>query len=706
MPTQDRIVPDGRFHSFHVEGDKPGEKHGWYILHLDPYPVGTFADWRLRKPHTWKEPFPKGLSGEERAALERRCAEARAKEQAEIERREAKARREAEYIWNHADPAPENHPYLQKKKIKVNGARLYRRCLVLPVRDVEGNLHSLQLISPTGEKRFLRGGRVVGCSCPLGHLQERIYITEGFATGATVYQVTGKAVAIAFHAGNLKPVAEALRKEYPKTELVIAADNDAWTDGNPGLSKAREAAKAVKGKVAVPRFQDTSTHPTDFNDLFRLEGGETVTRQLERTWHPEALGRPPGVLASEVKPEPVRWFWDKWIALGELSILEGDPGLMKSTMAIDLTARLTRGLPLPDGSPAQIPSSGVVLITTEDNFAHTVRPRLGVAGADINRVRLVKRVTGPDGTLRPLTLPDDLLEIEKAICDVDARLVVIDPISASLSPSVDAWKDTSLRPVLARLEDLAERSAVAILVLRHLTKGSSTKALYRGQGSIAFSAAARAVLLVAEDQDNPGGHVLAMLKSNLAAPQASLCYCAEVVEGILKVRWKGQSPLTSVNLLDDSQAREERSRTDEAVEFLEGALAAGRVLSIEIISTARKLGISDRTLRRARRQLHVKSYHEGEGKDQRWYLELAEGAKKPSEGANIENLAPSAQNTELTGFRPIILAERANPPIVALSAPALALSAPPSEVPKTPPPATSPASVPTRPQPRRRKKEL
>ncbi|HEV2491481.1 MAG TPA: DUF3631 domain-containing protein [Terriglobia bacterium] len=279
--TQSEIIADDRIHRFHVEGDKPGRKNGWYILHLNPYPVGAFGAWNRDGHHTWKRPVPRSLSREDRAALQKSCIEADARLEAEIAVNQAKARARAKYIWNRVALAPSNHPYLVKKHISPNGAKLHRNLLLLPVRDVEGALHSLQFIGASGEKNFLTGGRVSGCCCAIECPGQRIYVAEGFATGATIHEVTGEAVAVAFNASNLKPVAIAIRKKHPETELVIAADNDAWTDGNPGQAHAFEAAKAVKAKVALPRFRDTSTRPTDFNDLFVLEGAEEVRKQLE-----------------------------------------------------------------------------------------------------------------------------------------------------------------------------------------------------------------------------------------------------------------------------------------------------------------------------------------------------------------------------------------------------------------------------------------
>ena len=119
-------------------------------------------------------------------------AEVRAEVEAEKERRQAKARREAEAIWKLAQPASKDHPYLAKKQIKPHLARTYKERLILPLRDADGVLHSLQFVSPLGRKSFLYGGRVTGCCCGLGNVNGRIYIAEGYATAATIHEVTAK----------------------------------------------------------------------------------------------------------------------------------------------------------------------------------------------------------------------------------------------------------------------------------------------------------------------------------------------------------------------------------------------------------------------------------------------------------------------------------------------------------------------------------
>ena len=209
---------------------------------------------------------------EELAERKRITAERDAKEAAEDARRKLEARDRAKLIWIEAYFNPDGHAYLTNKGIAAHGTKniktekvreiapdlsseLTGELLVIPMRDSAGILHSLQFITADGTKRPLTGGLKRGCYFSLGNPSGGVLcIAEGFATGASIYEATGYAVAVAFDAGNLLAVAKALREKFPGLLLVLCADDDANTPGNPGLTKAREAAQAVGGRVAVPDF--------------------------------------------------------------------------------------------------------------------------------------------------------------------------------------------------------------------------------------------------------------------------------------------------------------------------------------------------------------------------------------------------------------------------------------------------------------------
>lgn len=253
-PVKPLDLPEGKLVRFRVRGDKSGSRNGWAVLHRSPVAAGAFGSWRTGEQHTWRADTPCDLSPAERAEQRRKlqaAQQARADEEARVR---AAAAARAVKLWGTAQPATNAHPYLQAKGVHAYGLRAVRDQLIVPARDTEGRLHTLQFIGPDGTKRFLTGGRISGCYFAIGKPHDVLLLGEGYATCATLYQATGHAVAVAFNAGNLLPVARALRAKFPRLQLVIAADNDTGTDGNPGLTAAIAAALAVGGRVAVPHF--------------------------------------------------------------------------------------------------------------------------------------------------------------------------------------------------------------------------------------------------------------------------------------------------------------------------------------------------------------------------------------------------------------------------------------------------------------------
>lgn len=264
----------------------------WKSIHSNgKITIGTlFHD---AKRHGWSGGKSNGnrhaLSEAERAEREQR----RQQEQEAEARRRQDAQREASEIWSSSKPAPEDHAYLVRKAVKAHGVRIYSGnraignmscdgALLVPVRDAVGEVCTLEFISAQGEKRFLPGGRKSGGYFSIGRHAGAIVIAEGFATGASVHEATGHATAVAFDKGNLRPVALALRGKFPDVRIIIVADDDYETTGNPGMTAAREAAAAVGGLVAVPDFgADRSDGAKDFNDLLLARGAEAVRAAIQ-----------------------------------------------------------------------------------------------------------------------------------------------------------------------------------------------------------------------------------------------------------------------------------------------------------------------------------------------------------------------------------------------------------------------------------------
>lgn len=281
LTTDDEIIPDGKLRRVTLTTDKKLSKNGWYVLHDDGIPAGSFGSWKTGVTVTWCAKSDHELSSDERAEYKRRITEQRRQREAEEARTQAEAADRAASIWAQATPANDDHPYLQRKQIAAACARLYKDMLVIPARTADGKITSLQFISADGSKRFLTGGQKRGAYATIGRPSDTILIAEGFATAANLHAVSGCATVIAFDAGNLEPVARTIRDKFPDKQIIICADNDQWTTEpieNPGLHYARLAAKPIGANVAYPEFakSDLANRPTDWNDFALLYGNDRI----------------------------------------------------------------------------------------------------------------------------------------------------------------------------------------------------------------------------------------------------------------------------------------------------------------------------------------------------------------------------------------------------------------------------------------------
>lgn len=279
------IIADGKLRRFATNG-KRDDDSGWYVAHADGIPAGAFGDFRAGVKETWRVDMGRTLTADEERAHRERMERVRLQREQEESRRQSDAARVASGLWEGGKAAPGDHPYLVRKWARPYGTRIYRGpltlaqtpcdgALVLPLRDGHGVLWNLEFITSDGTKRYLKDGRVTGCYHSIGEPNGTVCIAEGFATAASVHASTGHAVACATNAGNLLPVAKAMRAKYPVARIIIAADND---ESGTGERKAREAADAVGGFVAMPHVAGT-----DWNDVYQKHGADAVRAGIDAT---------------------------------------------------------------------------------------------------------------------------------------------------------------------------------------------------------------------------------------------------------------------------------------------------------------------------------------------------------------------------------------------------------------------------------------
>lgn len=307
---------------------------------------------------------------------------------------------------------------------------------------------------------------------------------------------------------------------------------------------------------------------------------------------------------SEVQSQEIEWLWYPFIPYGKLTIIQGDPGDGKTTMVLNLAAKLSKGEALDENMKVTEPVN-VIYQTAEDGLADTVKPRLELAGADCERIIVI------DESDKSLSMVDERLE--EAIVRTGARLLILDPIQAYLGGGMDMNRANEARDMTKKLGALAEKTKCAIILIGHMNKASGNKAAYRGMGSIDFFAVARSVILVGRVEGEPNTRVVVQIKNNLAAfghPKAF----ALSEDGF---KWLGDYEITVDEVLGGITPK--ANKMEQAKQMLrELAETQNAVLSNEIFDRADELGISKRTLENAKKELGIRARKINNA----WYWEL------------------------------------------------------------------------------------
>lgn len=340
---------DGKIHRFRSGEDK--EANSWYVLHqFGGLTVGAFG--------CWKRGFTRKFCSKERGVMSKeewnsasgawKAAEAARAE--EEKRNHAAVRQKCTALF--ANCPKVEHAYLARKGIvphgtvKISDLENTKGWLALALQDTRGVIHSAQFIADDGAKRFFYQGRIVGAYCQIAKVDHGpLIICEGYATGSSLHMATGWSVFAAMNCGNLMPVARSIRELYPERTIIIAADNDQFREDNPGLTKANEAAKAIKAQIASPEFGDEAlaNKPTDFNDLHQIDGLPEVRRQIMRSF--SVFARPVGDLVIPDDDDPTELLRYRFLCERGSLLIPGPTGMGKSSFILQCFALWSNGLP-------------------------------------------------------------------------------------------------------------------------------------------------------------------------------------------------------------------------------------------------------------------------------------------------------------------------------------------------------------------------
>mgnify|MGYP002695688435 FL=1 len=318
---------------------------------------------------------------------------------------------------------------------------------------------------------------------------------------------------------------------------------------------------------------------------------------------------------EQVEVEKIDWLLYPFIPFGKVTIVQGDPGEGKTTMVLQIIAKLTKGeAVLPSDSDESaleektmvLEPVNVIYQTAEDGLGDTIKPRLLSAGADCSRVMVI------DDNDQALTMMD--ARLEEAIIKTKARLVVLDPIQGFLGAAVDMHRANEIRPLMKRVAVLAEKYHCAIILIGHMNKNSNGKSSYRGLGSIDFQAAARSVLIVGRIKDEPEIRVVCHVKSSLAPEGKSIAFRLDKDTGF---EWIGEYDISADDLLSGDNRGQ---KIHEAKEFLKEILVSGSVAQTKVAEEAESRGIKKKTLWNAKKELEIESVKIGN----QWFWMLPE----------------------------------------------------------------------------------
>jgi putative DNA primase/helicase len=459
------VTLDGKIHRFRSDASKA--KNGWYIAYSDGRPAGHFGCWRRQIDVSWRAEGGPSMTPAEEIAHAKRMAEMRAIRDAELARQREVVAEVVEQIWSELPEAPADHPYLQRKGVKPHGSKVTSDGkLVVPLFDVDGGISSLQYIEGDGGKRYHPGGEVKGKFWMVGKPSDGVvYLAEGFATAATIHEVTGRPCVIAYSASNLVDVAGLLVGMYGN-RITIVADND---KGHVGLRAAEQAIAKHGGRYVIPpTLGDANDYVQAGKDLNAL-----LTPSVDNGWL-----IPADDFASQ--PAPIAWLVKGWLQAMALIMVHGPSGGGKTFLVLDWCLRMAAGMTEWHG--VKVKPGPVVYLAGEGH--HGLRKRVAAWKVKHQAGKLAMWLSR-DGL--NLNTVDGLAKTQSSIKALNVRpsLIVVDTLHRFLSGDENSAQDA--KTMLDACAQLQSEFSCSVLLVHHT--GVNEDAQGRARGSSAWRGA-------------------------------------------------------------------------------------------------------------------------------------------------------------------------------------------------------------------------
>jgi len=513
IQAPDDIVCDGKLHRF-ATGSKKGDLSGWYVLHDGKVPAGVYGDWKTGEEYQFRANIGRELTFQENIAHVKQINELKAKREKELSDSREYAAYTATKIWDAAQLASDDHPYIKRKGISNPGWRIAPDGRLIAPMLIDGDIRSLQYIDNDGVKMNMKGGQAGGAYWSIGPVIDstgdgRIYICEGIATGASVFETTGKSVVISFSAGNMAATAQALRHGVGKLrEIVIVADND---ESGTGKREADKAAGLIGATVIItPMLGDANDYAQAGNDLGELLEPCNVECEDDYLVHADEFS---------AQPAPIKWLIKGWLQDLGLSMVHGPSGGGKTFVVLDWCLHIASDKQLWAG--LKVKNGDVVYLAGEGHHGLKGRVAAWKHAHGVNKLNMWLSKAGVD-----LNTSAGYLRVKKAIDSLPGKpkLIVVDTLHRFLSGDENSSEDA--KTMLDACAGLMREYECSVLLVHHT--GVSEETQHRARGSSAWKGALENEISIVPAKEKKPLEIAARKTKDAEMPQSIFAQLSSV----------------------------------------------------------------------------------------------------------------------------------------------------------------------------------